>query len=270
MRRWILAAGMLSVLLVAATLLVVGPAEARRGEPGGPGVGETNDLTTEEVRSAVDAYLDGVGFGNLEVGTTIAFDNHTWVAVIDPLTGDGAMELVVAPDGVVHPQRTLMWNTTYHAALTSQPGMTQHGMNDMNGMMGGGQHSQMHGDQGMMPQHGAGMMNHDRQHQMDGTGTGAADQDRMRIMDPAACQQLEGQADSSATLDDPLNADTAREAAQGWLDTNDPGTGLGSAVSFPGYFTFEVETDGAISGLLSVQAMTGAIMPQAWHGSVAK
>ncbi len=249
MRRWIVAIGAMSILLVVAALIVVAPAEARHG---GQGAGKTvvpNDLTTDQVHTAVEAWLDGVGLGDLNVGTSIAFTNHTWVAVVDPATGNNALELVVDRDGVVHPQQTLIWNTAYHTMLAGHEPMSP---NAIPGTMSAASHHQAHGT---MPHGTDGMMNGDQT------------RDQMRVMDPEYCDPQAGQTPAT-TLAEPLTADAARTTAQQWLDTNRPGAVVGTVYGFPGYFTFEVTIDGKLDGLLSVQASTGTVLPQAWHHAV--
>lgn len=273
MKRWIIGTATVVVVLLVSALTLTGPVNARADNASADKASATsNELAVDAARNAVEAYLTGEGLEALDVGTIITFSNHTYVAVIDPATGNGALELIVQQDGAVHPQRTLMWNTTYHAVLAGQPGMTQHNMsgmmNGMNGVMGGGQHSQMHDGQGAMPQHGAGMMDHDRQHNMDGAGAGTADQDRLRMMDPAECQRFAAQTDPAMTLDEPLNVGTVQTAAQEWLNANQPGTSAGQVMAFPGYFTVQVMDAGQVTGLISVQATTGQVMSQDWHGNI--
>lgn len=253
MRRWMLATGTLAVVLVVTALIVVAPAEARRG---GPGAGNVV-VTTDQAMTTTQSYLDGIGLGNLEVGTTIAFANHTWVAIIDPATGDGALELIVDHNGDVHPQRTPMWNTTYRTVLGGHEPI---GTAAMSGMMGGAEHSKMHGT---MPEDITAMMNGVEHHQMNGDHN----QDRLRTMDPVSCGQAAAQP-TQGTLATPLTADAARTVAQTWLDANQAGAIANTVYSFPGYFTFEVTIDGQLDGLLSVRALTGTVMPQGWHRTV--
>lgn len=287
MRRWMIPlTGLAVALIISVVALAADPAVARQNGPG-VAAGATTTLTVDDARSAVTAYLADAGITDLEVGEVITFTSHTYVAVVDPTTGDGAIELIVDPTGVVHPQRTLMWNTTYHAVLAGHEpmnsqamgGMMQHGQQQMSGstqhgqqqMDGAMQHNQqMAGGQGMMQGGMMGQMNQ----QSASCDLGTMDQTRAQaqdqVHDPAACQQATGPAATGETLDEPLTADTARTAVQAWLDDNDAGATAGDVTTFPGYFTFTVTSDGAVSGLISVQATTGAVMPQAWHGTVAE
>ncbi len=60
----------------------------------------------------------------------------------------------------------------------------------------------------------------------------------------------------------------AHTLAQRWLDANEPGTRVESgADAFPGYYTLETLRGGRISGMISVNAGTGAVWPHWWHGA---
>ncbi len=256
MKHWMIPlTGLAIAVLISVGVFAAAPAVARQIGPG-VAAGATTTLSADDARAAVTGYLADAGLGDLETGEVITFTNHTYVVVVDPATRDGAIELIVDRAGVVHPQRTLMWNTTYHAVLAGHEPMN---LQAMGGMMQHGQ-QQIAGGQGMM-----GQMNQ----QFDGHTMGMMDHSRARmqdqVRDPAACQQATGE-----TLDEPLNADTARATAQAWLDDNEAGASAGDVTSFPGYFTFAVTTDGALTGLISVQATTGDVMSQAWHGTVAE
>ena len=299
MKRWIIGTATGVVVLLVSALILTGPATAQADYSSvDKAVASSNELTADAARTAVEGYLADNGLDALDVGAVVTFSNHTYVAAIDPATGQGAVELIVDADGTVHHQPTLIWNTTYHSVLAGPTEMAQHGMSGMHGsadaasgmgsmmngmsgmhgsadgasgmgsMMNGGQHGQMHGGRGTMPHEGAGMMNHDRLHAMDGSGTGVADQDRLRMMNPAECQQFATPADPTTTLAEPLNADTAVTAAQDWLDANQPGAKVGQITTFPGYFTVEATDAGQVTGFISVQATTGLVLSQTWHGNI--
>jgi hypothetical protein len=62
---------------------------------------------------------------------------------------------------------------------------------------------------------------------------------------------------------------TAAEAvriADGWLAREQPGTRAGEAEAFPGYFTLHVLRDEKVTGMLSVNARSGAVWFHWWHG----
>jgi hypothetical protein len=58
----------------------------------------------------------------------------------------------------------------------------------------------------------------------------------------------------------------AQQIADRWLRGNLPGRVAGSADTYPGYYTLETSTNGAIEGMLSVNAATGAVWLHTWHG----
>lgn len=58
----------------------------------------------------------------------------------------------------------------------------------------------------------------------------------------------------------------AQQIATGWLATNKPGTTVKAGDAYPGYYTFDFARNGAISGMLSVNASSGAVWFHSWHG----
>jgi uncharacterized membrane protein YkoI len=67
-----------------------------------------------------------------------------------------------------------------------------------------------------------------------------------------------------------LTEEQAIETAQKYLDSALPGTEVEGADVFYGYYTLEVEKDGKVYGMLSVNANTGAIWYHTWHGTFVK
>lgn len=63
-----------------------------------------------------------------------------------------------------------------------------------------------------------------------------------------------------------ISAARAEQLAGGWLAENAPGLAAGEADAFPGYFTLHTLRDGAVAGMLSVNAYTGAVWYHWWHG----
>jgi hypothetical protein len=64
-----------------------------------------------------------------------------------------------------------------------------------------------------------------------------------------------------------VTAEEAIQIAQRYLDANLPGaTADETADAFPGYYTLHVLQDGEITGMLSVNAITGQVFPHHWHG----
>ncbi len=65
----------------------------------------------------------------------------------------------------------------------------------------------------------------------------------------------------------PVTAAQATTNAQQYLTTYLPGSTTGDVTTFPGYYTIEVLTSGAPSGMLSVNGYTGQIWVHTWHGT---
>jgi hypothetical protein len=63
-----------------------------------------------------------------------------------------------------------------------------------------------------------------------------------------------------------VSADQAQQIAQRWLAANQPGSATETPDSFPGYYTLHITRDGAITGMLSVNAYTGQVWYHTWHG----
>ncbi len=61
----------------------------------------------------------------------------------------------------------------------------------------------------------------------------------------------------------------AREKALAYLEQAYPDQTLSAttAEAFPGYYTFDVETDGTPVSMLSVNATTGQVWYHTWHGT---
>lgn len=73
-------------------------------------------------------------------------------------------------------------------------------------------------------------------------------------------------ADVSAEMT--ISADEALELAQDYLDANDPGVTVSDEITaFYGYYTIDLEQDGALVGMLSVNGSTGQVFPHTWHGA---
>ena len=64
-----------------------------------------------------------------------------------------------------------------------------------------------------------------------------------------------------------VTADKAQQIAQQWLDQYQPGSATEAPDSFPGYYTLHLTKDGAITGMLSVNAFTGQVWYHTWHGA---
>lgn len=70
------------------------------------------------------------------------------------------------------------------------------------------------------------------------------------------------------SADMPVNAEQATEVAQNYLDTYYPGVETSHEISaFYGYYTLDIERDGKIVGMLSVNGFTRQVFPHTWHGT---
>ena len=65
----------------------------------------------------------------------------------------------------------------------------------------------------------------------------------------------------------PISAKDATQSAQEYLDTYLAGTTISNEVTaFYGYYTIDVERDGKIAGMLSVNGYSGQVFLHTWHG----
>jgi hypothetical protein len=60
---------------------------------------------------------------------------------------------------------------------------------------------------------------------------------------------------------------TARGIATSWLAANRPGATIKSIDAYPGYFTLDLQRNGVVSGMMSVNSSTGAVWFHTWHGA---
>jgi hypothetical protein len=63
-----------------------------------------------------------------------------------------------------------------------------------------------------------------------------------------------------------VSADQAVAIANRWLAANAPGQTAGTAEAYPGYYTVDISSNGTKTGMLSVNATTGAVWQHTWHG----
>jgi hypothetical protein len=73
-------------------------------------------LSIEQVRNAVDGYLESIDIEGLEIGEVMIFDNHAYVQVLEQNTEVGAFELLVDPITLAVYQEhgpNMMWNQKY-------------------------------------------------------------------------------------------------------------------------------------------------------------
>ena len=63
----------------------------------------------------------------------------------------------------------------------------------------------------------------------------------------------------------PARLSAERAVARAWADDHD-GLAVADPVAFPGYYTLHTLEDDRIEGMLSVNAVTGAVWYHGWHG----
>ena len=65
----------------------------------------------------------------------------------------------------------------------------------------------------------------------------------------------------------PVDSTKARSIATAWLAANRAGTTVRTIDAYPGYFTLDLQSNGAVSGMMSVSSVTGAVWYHTWHGT---
>ena len=64
-----------------------------------------------------------------------------------------------------------------------------------------------------------------------------------------------------------VSEEEALAYAQDYLDTYEPGVTVSDEITqFYGYYTIDLEKDGEIAGMLSVNGFSGQVFPHFWHG----
>ena len=76
-----------------------------------------------------------------------------------------------------------------------------------------------------------------------------------------------GGATPAEARDGSVTATEAVRIADRWLADAQPGARAGEAEAFPGYFTLHVLRDEKVTGMLSVNATSGAVWFHWWHGA---
>jgi hypothetical protein len=65
----------------------------------------------------------------------------------------------------------------------------------------------------------------------------------------------------------PVDSTKARSIATSWLAANRAGTTVRTIDAYPGYFTLDLQSNGVVSGMMSVSSVTGAVWYHTWHGT---
>ena len=193
------------------------------------------------VRSIVEARQHAQAFADrldLKVAEVIQFTDN-YYARLDDKSGRPATEVLVDPNSgftSLEYGPAMMWNTRYGMMSRSgRTGMMGWAMTNGSGMMGSGGGMMSAGSEMMS---GGGMM---------GSGGG-----------PTSTP-------SAGSVAGPVSAQQAIKIADRWLAQRDPSLSVPDADAFPGYYTMEIQRNGKIVGMLSVNS-SGAIWNHWWHG----
>ncbi len=207
--------------------------QTQGGMMGSSNPGTANQLSVAAAKEAVTSYLNQLGNKDLAIDEIMIFDNNAYVAIKDTKSGIGAFELLVnTQNKTVFPEYgpNMMWNLEYGY-------MSGNGTNSMMGQ----QISQMmgNGTNGMMGNSANGMM-------------GSLGQINSAAIQPGKM---------------PVTAEQALQSAQTYLDKAYPGVQpVAKADEYPGYYTVDVQKQGSIGGMLSVNGFTGQVWYHSWHG----
>ena len=199
------------------------------GMMGGFGSATNADpLSADESLEAVEAYLNDLGNDDLVVAEIMVFESNSYAIVKEESTGIGAFELLIDPA-----TKTVFPEYGPNMMWNLKYGMHAGGDFGSHGMMGGG----MMGS-GMM---GSGMM-------------GEYGYNNGELPDVSA--------EMTVTKEEAL------DLAQQYLDTHDPGVTVSDEITaFYGYYTIDLEKDGQLVGMLSVNGFNGQVFPHTWHGA---
>ena len=205
--------------------------------------------TLAAARSDAQQFASGLG---LRVDEVMQFERNSYAKLVDS-NGNGATEVLVDPStGVVSIEYgpAMMWNTRYGMGRSAGSMMGSYGRGMMRGQGYGAMMGGRSGGSSSTGGYGPGMMG--------GSGTGPG--------------MMGGYGTTGSNSTAPSNTSVslaqAHTLAQRWLDRNQPGVQVESGGdAFPGYYTLETLNGGKITGMISVNASTGAVWPHWWHGA---
>ena len=218
--------------------------------------------TLAAARTQAQKFADRLG---LKVDEVLQFKDNFYAKLVES-QGNAATEMLVDPQtGAVSIEYgpAMMWNTKY--------GMGRAAV-DMMGSYG----------QSMMRNHGGAMMGEhapqpdDEQRHRDHpfSRLRIGDDGRLRLGSGSGGMMGgddygSGSAGSGATsTSTAVTMTAARSLAQQWLDRNEAAVKVETGGdAFPGYYTLETLRGGNITGMISVNATTGAVWPHWWHGA---
>lgn len=269
------------IALTALALALARPVAALQTDPHNHGTGSSRSaqpgsgpaISLSEAHARASEFLARAGLTDLTAGDPVPLAASFYVAVTDPATGAGAFELLVSPDGLqvqLDPGPTMMWNTAYSPMFGANADLLRQTMSA--DMMGGMMSSMMSGTMGDAKGAMGGDASNGSMGDMTDQGTMDQSMPDGSMSSAADCPSMTGMPGFSAgaaqPLTSPLTVDAAVAQAQTWLTEQVPGATATGPIAFPGYVTVQIERDGRIVGLLSVQTTTGAIWQHAWHGAI--
>jgi hypothetical protein len=256
----------LTAVVIAAALLVMGGAVVAVAATGGASSWSSGaqmmggryvyqPATSTPVRTLAAARSDAQQLASrlgLRVDEVLQFQRNFYAKLVDA-KGNGATEVLVDPSsGLVSIEYgpAMMWNTRYGMGRAGAAMMGSYGAS----MMGGS------GYQGMMGNNGRGATSSNRYGgMMGGSGYGGT----MGGYGGSSTQTPTAPS-STATV----SLSDARTLVQRWLDSHERGVQVETGGdAFPGYYTLETLKGGKITGMISVNATTGAVWPHWWHGA---
>jgi hypothetical protein len=207
--------------------------------------------TLAAARSDAQQFASRLG---LSVDEVMQFQRNFYAKLVDS-QGNGATEVLVdSSTGVVSIEYgpAMMWNTRYGMGRSAGSMMGSYGRGMMHGQGNGAMMGDRSGSSTSIGGYGPGMMGGS------GNGTGM-------MGGSGAAGGTSTTAPSTTTS---VSLAEAHTLAQSWLDQNEPGVKVESGGdAFPGYYTLETLKAGKITGMMSVNASTGAVWPHWWHGA---
>lgn len=209
----------------------------------------TRVRTLAAARTQAQKFADRLG---LKVDEVLRFKDNFYAKLVDS-GGNGATEVLVdPPTGAVSIEYgpAMMWNTKYGMGRVAADMMGSYGRSMMRGYGGA-----------VMGEHGP--------NPTTSNGSGATTSGGYGYGMMGGSGYGSGSAGSGATsTGTTVTIADAHSLPQRWLDRNEPGVKVETGGdAFPGYYTLETLRGGKITGMISVNATTGAVWPHWWHGA---
>jgi hypothetical protein len=212
------------------------------GEPSAWDLNGSGPVSTiPAARAQAQRFADRL---RLTTGEVMQFSNNFYVLLTDKQRKPATEVLVDRDTGAVTLEYgpAMMWNTRY--GMMGGIASTGTGSSSYGGMM----------SSGMMGAtvSGAGMMG--------STASGGGMVDGMMGRYGGSPNWTPG------AINGRVNVTQAQALGNRWLSEQGTGLTAGEPEALPGYFTFHTLRDGKITGMLSVNARTGAVWFHWWHG----